>query len=59
MLQANPHADKLALLDFGLVAQFPEADRGAVVSATVHTIWCDLKFYVLQLTEAPCPMPAS
>ncbi len=32
----GPHAGKLALLDFGLVAEIPEADREAMVSATIH-----------------------
>ena len=30
------HAGKLALLDFGLVAEIPAADRDAMVSATIH-----------------------
>lgn len=32
----GPHAGKLALLDFGLVAEIPTADREAMVSATIH-----------------------
>ncbi|GAB4820938.1 hypothetical protein N2152v2_007984 [Parachlorella kessleri] len=32
----GPHAGKLALLDFGLVAEIPQADREAMVSATIH-----------------------
>ena len=32
----GPHTGKLALLDFGLVAQIPESDREAMVSATIH-----------------------
>ena len=32
----GPNAGKLALLDFGLVAEIPSADREAMVSATVH-----------------------
>ncbi|KAL4853737.1 hypothetical protein ACK3TF_005338 [Chlorella vulgaris] len=32
----GPHAGKLALLDFGLVAEIPEVDREAMVSATIH-----------------------
>ena len=32
----GPHAGKLALLDFGLVAEIPRADREAMVSATIH-----------------------
>eukprot|EP00878_Enallax_costatus_P022842 GHUV01024272.1.p1 GENE.GHUV01024272.1~~GHUV01024272.1.p1 ORF type:complete len:684 (+),score=139.67 GHUV01024272.1:232-2283(+) len=32
----GPHAGKLALLDFGLVAEIPAQDRAAMVSATIH-----------------------
>lgn len=32
----GPNAGKLALLDFGLVAEIPPADREAMVSATIH-----------------------
>lgn len=32
----GPNAGKLALLDFGLVAEVPRADREAMVSATIH-----------------------
>ncbi|KXZ46166.1 hypothetical protein GPECTOR_46g235 [Gonium pectorale] len=32
----GPHAGKLALLDFGLVAEIPPEDRQAMVSATIH-----------------------
>lgn len=32
----GPNAGKLALLDFGLVAEVPKADREAMVSATIH-----------------------
>ena len=32
----GPDAGKLALLDFGLVAEVPRADREAMVSATIH-----------------------
>ncbi|KAG2496070.1 hypothetical protein HYH03_005989 [Edaphochlamys debaryana] len=32
----GPHAGKLALLDFGLVAEIPSADRQAMVAATIH-----------------------
>lgn len=32
----GPHAGKLALLDFGLVAEIPPVDREAMVSATIH-----------------------
>ncbi|CAK0781480.1 hypothetical protein CVIRNUC_005384 [Coccomyxa viridis] len=32
----GPNAGKLALLDFGLVAEVPAADREAMVSATIH-----------------------
>ena len=32
----GPNAGKLALLDFGLVAEVPKADREAMVSATLH-----------------------
>ena len=32
----GPNAGKLALLDFGLVAEVPQADRDAMVSATIH-----------------------
>ncbi|KAG2445070.1 hypothetical protein HYH02_008937 [Chlamydomonas schloesseri] len=32
----GPHAGKLALLDFGLVAEIPAADRQAMVAATIH-----------------------
>ncbi|GIL78183.1 hypothetical protein Vretifemale_7622 [Volvox reticuliferus] len=32
----GPHAGKLALLDFGLVAEIPQRDRQAMVSATIH-----------------------
>jgi predicted unusual protein kinase regulating ubiquinone biosynthesis (AarF/ABC1/UbiB family) len=30
------HEGKLALLDFGLVAEVPQEDREAMVSATIH-----------------------
>jgi hypothetical protein len=41
----GPDAGKLALLDFGLVAEIPPADRAAMVSATIHLVsaafdWC-------------------
>jgi len=32
----GPNAGKLALIDFGLVAEIPRADREAMVSATIH-----------------------
>ncbi|GFR44520.1 hypothetical protein Agub_g5787, partial [Astrephomene gubernaculifera] len=32
----GPHTGKLALLDFGLVAEIPPEDRQAMVSATIH-----------------------
>lgn len=32
----GPDAGKLALLDFGLVAEIPAQDRAAMVSATIH-----------------------
>ncbi|GLC69551.1 hypothetical protein PLESTF_000846400 [Pleodorina starrii] len=32
----GPHAGKLALLDFGLVAEIPQKDRQAMVAATIH-----------------------
>lgn len=32
----GPDAGKLALLDFGLVAEIPAVDREAMLSATVH-----------------------
>lgn len=32
----GPHAGKLALLDFGLVAEIPANDREAMVSAVIH-----------------------
>ncbi|KAK9828554.1 hypothetical protein WJX72_000728 [[Myrmecia] bisecta] len=32
----GPNAGKLALLDFGLVAEVPPADREAMISATIH-----------------------
>jgi hypothetical protein len=32
----GPYEGKLALLDFGLVAEVPPADRAAMVSATIH-----------------------
>lgn len=33
---AGPHAGKLCLLDFGLVAEVPQRDRDSMVSATIH-----------------------
>jgi predicted unusual protein kinase regulating ubiquinone biosynthesis (AarF/ABC1/UbiB family) len=39
----GPHEGKLALLDFGLVAEIPPEDREAMVSATIHLAnkdWC-------------------
>lgn len=33
---SGPDAGKLCLLDFGLVAEVPEPDREAMVSATIH-----------------------
>ena len=32
----GPHAGKLALLDFGLLAEVPAPDREAMVSAVIH-----------------------
>lgn len=32
----GPDAGKLALLDFGLVAEVPAPDRAAMISATIH-----------------------
>jgi hypothetical protein len=34
----GPDAGKLALLDFGLVAEIPAQDRAAMVSATIHLV---------------------
>lgn len=34
----GPDAGKLALLDFGLVAEIPPQDRAAMVSATIHLV---------------------
>lgn len=34
----GPDAGKLALLDFGLVAEIPSQDRAAMVSATIHLV---------------------
>lgn len=36
LVTEGPDAGKLALLDFGLVAEIPEKDREAMVSATIH-----------------------
>lgn len=35
-MASGPDAGKLALLDFGLVAEIPAYDREAMVSATIH-----------------------
>lgn len=35
-LTEGPNAGKLALIDFGLVAEIPPKDREAMVSATIH-----------------------
>ena len=35
-INSGPNAGKLALLDFGLVAEIPSEDREAMVSATIH-----------------------
>ena len=43
LVTEGEHAGKLALLDFGLVAEIPEGDREAMVSATIHLAnkdWC-------------------
>jgi hypothetical protein len=34
----GPDTGKLALLDFGLVAEIPPQDRAAMVSATIHLV---------------------
>jgi len=34
----GPDSGKLALLDFGLVAEIPPSDRAAMVSATIHLV---------------------
>lgn len=34
----GPDSGKLALLDFGLVAEIPQQDRAAMVSATIHLV---------------------
>ena len=36
LINYGPDAGKLALLDFGLVAEIPPSDREAMVSATIH-----------------------
>jgi len=36
LVNSGPDAGKLVLLDFGLVAQIPEADREDIVTAVVH-----------------------
>jgi predicted unusual protein kinase regulating ubiquinone biosynthesis (AarF/ABC1/UbiB family) len=33
---SGPYEGKLALLDFGLVAEIPSSDRQSMVSATIH-----------------------
>jgi len=41
----GPHAGRLALIDFGLVAEVPPADRAAMLSGTIHLAngaWDDL-----------------
>ena len=41
----GPHAGRLALIDFGLVAEVPAPDRAAMLSATIHVAngaWDDL-----------------
>lgn len=41
----GPHAGRLALIDFGLVAEVPAPDRAAMLSATIHLAngaWDDL-----------------
>jgi predicted unusual protein kinase regulating ubiquinone biosynthesis (AarF/ABC1/UbiB family) len=43
LVTEGPDAGKLALLDFGLVAEIPVEDREAMVSATIHLAnkdWC-------------------
>jgi len=53
------HAGKLCLLDFGLVAEVPPADREAMVSATIHLAnrdWPALidDFVALEFLPANC-----
>jgi predicted unusual protein kinase regulating ubiquinone biosynthesis (AarF/ABC1/UbiB family) len=53
------HAGKLCLLDFGLVAEVPPADREAMVSATIHLAnrdWPSLidDFVALDFLPADC-----
>lgn len=53
------HAGKLCLLDFGLVAEVPPADREAMVSATIHLAnrdWPALidDFVALEFLPADC-----
>jgi hypothetical protein len=53
------HAGKLCLLDFGLVAEVPPADREAMVSATIHLAnrdWPSLidDFVALDFLPANC-----
>ena len=56
---AGPDAGKLCLLDFGLVAEVPEPDREAMVSATIHLAnrdWASLvdDFVALDFLPADC-----
>ena len=55
----GPNAGKLCLLDFGLVAEVPVADREAMVSATIHLAnrdWGSLidDFVALDFLPADC-----
>lgn len=56
---AGEHSGKLCLLDFGLVAEVPPADREAMVSATIHLAnrdWPALidDFVALEFLPANC-----
>ena len=56
---SGPDAGKLCLLDFGLVAEVPEPDREAMVSATIHLAnrdWASLvdDFVALDFLPADC-----
>ena len=56
---SGPDAGKLCLLDFGLVAEVPEPDREAMVSATIHLAnrdWASLvdDFVALDFLPAEC-----
>ena len=56
----GPHAGRLALIDFGLVAEVPAPDRSAMLSGTIHLAngaWDDLITDFIALGALPPRLP--